>query len=203
LIPAILSGGAVLKADITFGDPPTFSVNMAIFAPTGQSFTADGAALKSIGMWTSTCNCPNDPPVQFQLNLLSGGGTSGALVATPTAVAPIGLFGFLDFDFSGVRLTVGQTYTAMMSQMSASPPTSAGTPTFGVMNVYAGGNAFVSGQPRRDLDFPLPVLDLPATAQALQYAAKFVCGQSSQKERAIAASGTYFTVINLHNPTEK
>lgn len=96
LISVFLSAGAACQADITFGDPPTFGVNMAIFAPTGQSFTADGAALKSIGMWTGTCNCPNDPPVQFQLNLLSGGGTSGALVATRTAIAPIGLFGFLD-----------------------------------------------------------------------------------------------------------
>ena len=202
LIPAFLSAGVACRADITIGDPPGFAVNIATFAPTGQSFTADGAALKSIGMWTTTCNCPNDPPVQFQLKLLSGAGTSGALVATRTATAPIGLFGFLDFDFTGVSLVVGQTYTAMMSQISG-PPTSPYTLIYGVTNVYPGGMAFWQGQPRPDLDFSLRVVDLPATAPALQYAAKFLCGQSSQKERAIAAAGTYFTVINLHNPAEK
>lgn len=201
-IPVFLIAATACRADITVGDPPTFSVNMAIFAPTGQSFTADASALKSIGMWTSTCNCPNDPPVQFELKLLSGAGTSGSLVAARTATAPIALYGFLDFDFTGVNLTVGQTYTAMLSQISASPPSSTGTPIFGVTNAYPGGIAFLNGQPRPDLDFSLRVRDLP-TAPALQYAAKFLCGQAGEEDRAMAAAGTYFTVINLHNPAEK
>ena len=147
LIPAFLSAGVACRADITIGDPPGFAVNIATFAPTGQSFTADGAALKSIGMWTTTCNCPNDPPVQFQLKLLSGAGTSGALVATRTATAPIGLFGFLDFDFTGVSLVVGQTYTAMMSQISG-PPTSH-TPLFMASRTFI-PEEWLSGRDNRD-----------------------------------------------------
>src|SRR5713101_4531336 len=135
-----------------------FTFNMTTFAPTGQSFTADSANLKSIGMWTGTCNCPNDPPIQFQLALLSGSGTSGTPVAVRTATAPFGLFGFLDFDFTGTTLTVGQTYTAVMTQMSLNPPFSTGTSIDGTTNVYSGGIAFISGQARPDADFYLRVL---------------------------------------------
>jgi hypothetical protein len=42
---------------------------------------------------------------------------------------------------------------------------------------------------------------------ALQYAAKFVCGRPDEDEaehgRGMAAEGTYFTVVNVHNPGEK
>ena len=40
------------------------------------------------------------------------------------------------------------------------------------------------------------------TLQVRQYAAKFVCGKASDQEMAqfLAAPGTYFTVINVHNP---
>src|SRR5216683_7969570 len=102
-----------------------FTFNMTTFAPTGQSFTADSANLKSIGMWTGTCNCPNNPPIQFQLALLNGSGTSGTPVAVRTATASIGLTGFLDFDFNGTTLTVGQAYTAVMSQIPPSLPSQA------------------------------------------------------------------------------
>src|SRR5207249_8599854 len=49
--------------------------------------------LLSIGMWTDTCNCPNDPLIQFQLALVNSSGTSGTPVATRTATAPNGLSG--------------------------------------------------------------------------------------------------------------
>src|SRR4029077_4680541 len=41
--------------------------------------------------------------------------------------------------------------------------------------------------------------------QVRQYAAKFVCGKASDAETAafLAAPGSYFTAINVHNPLRK
>jgi hypothetical protein len=157
-----------------------FSVNIKFFAPTGQSFTADGANLVSIGMWTDTCNCPNDPPIQFQLTLLNGSGTSGTLVATRTATAPIGLSGFLDFDFTGTTLAVGQTYTAVMTQISLTPPDQTGTDIAGTSNVYSGGIGFISGQASPGLDFFLRVRSAPASAQPTVSSISPVSGNQGQ-----------------------
>ena len=38
--------------------------------------------------------------------------------------------------------------------------------------------------------------------RALQYAAKFVCGEA-ERGNSLVANGRYFTVVNVHNPTEK
>jgi hypothetical protein len=66
--------------------------------------------------------------------------------------------------------------------------------------------AFISGQPRPDLDFSLRVRSFPSIP-ALQYAAKFLCGQPKGEEgehgKGNVASGTYFTMINVHNPGEQ
>jgi hypothetical protein len=160
---------AACHGDIIIAPPngeAGFSLNLVIFAPTGQSFTADSADLNSIGMWTSTCNCPNDPPIQFQLTLLNGSGTSGTPVATRTATAAVSLFGFLDFDFSGTILSVGQTYTVVMSQISPSPPSQGvGSQLYNTTDVYSGGIAFVSGQARPGLDFFLRVISSGGTSQ--------------------------------------
>jgi hypothetical protein len=43
-------------------------------------------------------------------------------------------------------------------------------------------------------------LDLTSKVLAFQYAAKFVCGRSAGD---VAAPGTYFTAINVHNPTDR
>jgi hypothetical protein len=91
-----------------------WGVNMDSFAPLGQSFTAVSDHVRFIGMWFSTS--PNIPPVRFQLTLLEGAGFSGATVDARYATAPAGLYGFLYFDFSGTKLTVGSKYTALIVQ---------------------------------------------------------------------------------------
>jgi hypothetical protein len=205
LLVVFLAAGRPCRADIVIGTPPNAAFNIQIFTPTGQSFTADRSAIKSIGMSVSVCNCP--PLMKFQLTLLNGSGTSGATVATRTATAPIGLFGFLDFDFTGVTLTVGQKYTAVMTQISPNPPNSTGISINGVSpNTYSGGVAFLSGLANPDVELSLRVVDEPLAASALQYSAKFLCGQTDEEEaehgKGMAAYGMYFTVVNLHNPSE-
>jgi hypothetical protein len=76
LLAVLLTAMSHCRADIILGGPPSFGVNIALFAPTGQSFIADRSVLKSIGMWTTSCNCPGQPLEQFQLRLLNGSGTS-------------------------------------------------------------------------------------------------------------------------------
>lgn len=206
LLVALFAAGQPCRADIVIGASSNTAFNIQIFAPTAQSFTADRSAIKSIGMSVSVCNCP--PLMQFQLTLLSGSGTTGATVATRTATAPIALFGFLDFDFTGVTLTVGQQYTAVMTLISPLPPNSGGISINGVSpNPYSGGTAFLSGVPNTGLALSLRVIDEPLSAGALQYSAKFLCGQTNEEEaehgNGMAAYGMYFTVVNIHNPSEK
>jgi hypothetical protein len=167
----LLCSVTVCYADVII-DPASnpfssFSVNGQLFTPTGQSFTADVSDITWIGMFTSICGCDGQgfTPIQFQLSLLNGAGTSGTLVATRTAVAPWGLDGFLYFDFSGTSLTVGNSYTAVFTQLNASPPEMGGASIAGTTDVYSGGEAFEGargsggpGMPRPDLDFYLRVL---------------------------------------------
>ena len=42
----------------------------------------------------------------------------------------------------------------------------------------------------------------PAHAQMRQYAAKFICGKATDAQTGtfLAAPGSYFTVVNIHNP---
>jgi hypothetical protein len=122
-----------------------WGVNMDSFAPLGQSFTAVSDHVRFIGMWFSTS--PNIPPVRFQLTLLEGAGFSGATVDARYATAPAGLYGFLYFDFSGTKLTVGSKYTALIVQDPPVNPTDSSEllGLEGPPNVYPGGTAFISG----------------------------------------------------------
>ena len=138
----------------------SFGVNPLFFEPLGQSFTAVTANIRWIGMLIGNCS----PPTQFQLTLLEGSGTSGIVLATRTATAASGFFGFLYFDFSGTTLTVGNAYTAVLSQISPNPPTCAGTGVHGTSDVYSGGTAFSLGQPI-DADLYLRVLTAIFDAQ--------------------------------------
>lgn len=49
-------------------------------------------------------------------------------------------------------------------------------------------------------DNDCPVVELPLPGPFFQYAVKFVCGKPGAR---IVAPGTYFTAINVHNPTEQ
>jgi hypothetical protein len=139
-----------------------WGINMSIFAPTGQSFTAVSHHIRFIGLYVSTS--PNIPPVQFQLNLLEGAGVSGSAVGTRYATAPAGFYGFLYFDFSGTKLTVGNVYTAVIAQ---DPPVDAqnGSELLGTGDVYPGGTAFSSGTADPSMDCYFRVLHVIYTAQ--------------------------------------
>jgi hypothetical protein len=153
---------AEINIDPTLDFGSEWGVNMTIFAPLGQSFTAGSDHIRFIGMYVSTS--PNIPPVQFQLRLLEGDGTSGPLLATRYATASPGLFGFLYFGFSGTKLTIGNVYTAVIAQ---DPPVNAtnSSELLGTSNVYPGGTAFSSGTANNNLDCYFRVLCVIYTAQ--------------------------------------
>ncbi len=124
-------------------------MNGVIFAPIGQSFTADVSDITWIGMFTSTCSCDGlgYTPIEFQLNLLNGDGVGGSLVSSETAIAPWGLDGFIYFDFTGTDLVVGNPYTVVISQLTPNPPPmgGGGASIDGTTNVYSGGEAYCGG----------------------------------------------------------
>jgi hypothetical protein len=169
--------GLLAAATTCFADvfiDPTSSVsglNDELYAPIGQSFTANVSAITWIGMFTSICGCAGDgyAPVEFQLDLLSGSGESGPIIATETADAPWGLDGFLYFDFSGTDLVVGDTYTAVLFQITPSPPPmGSGASIYEGVDDYSGGEAFWGSpysigpaEPQPGHDFLLQVLSTP------------------------------------------
>jgi hypothetical protein len=138
----------------------------------GQSFTANVSDITWIGMFTSICGCEGQgfAPVEFQMNLLNGSGMSGSIVATETAIAPWGLYGFVYFDFTGTSLIDGDSYTAVISQISPNPPPmgGGGAMVYEGASDYSGGEAYwgspysagpPQGQPGND--FYLQVLSTP------------------------------------------
>ncbi len=140
----------------------SWGINMDLFAPVGQSFTAVSHHVRFIGLFFGTS--PIIPPVQFKMTLLEDAGFSGAVVATRSATAAPGLYGFLYFDFSGTKLTVGKAYTAAVAQ---DPPVSAQNSSMimGTSNVYQGGTSFSSGAADPNTDCYLRVLHTIYTAQ--------------------------------------
>lgn len=162
------------RADIIIG--PTSSgtgLNSALYGPVGQSFTADVSDITSVGMFTSICGCAGDgyTPIEFQMSLLDGAGVNGPVVASETAVGAWGLYGFVFFNFTGTDLTVGDTYTAVFSQITPDPAPmgDGGALVYGSnSNVYSGGEAFWGSpysigpdQPQPNSDFFLQVLSTP------------------------------------------
>jgi hypothetical protein len=123
-----------------------FDLAIAAFDPIGQSFVAVDSLLGSIAFAFSDINpgSPNDP---ITMSLYQGAGFGGLLVNSvaqtlpavlPTTSAPPV---FIDFDFSGTPLVIGQTYTAAV--------TTSNSFKVGVVYLasdgYAGGRLFHSG----------------------------------------------------------
>ena len=165
---------SVARADILI-DPIYNNLggqNMAFFAPNGQSFTADASDITWIGMFIGTCNYGGMgyTPMGFELDVFNGAGTDGTLVSSATTLAPWGLLDFLYFDFTGTDLVVGNTYTAVISQIIPMPYYPYGTPLYLEQDdVYSGGMAFWGnfltggpGVPHPEADFYLRVLSTEA-----------------------------------------
>lgn len=113
-----------------------FAVNF--YEPIGQSFVAVDPLLVSIGFKFAQMN-PGFPQQPVRVDLYSGFGTGGTLIASRTESfnAPIASAEYHDFDFSGVSLAVGQQYSAAISIVGDSP-------NLGVFATTA--NGYIHGQ---------------------------------------------------------
>lgn len=116
------------------------------FFQLGQSFTAADEDLLSIGFLMSVPNAAN-ANADFTIKLFEGEGMGGTLLATRNGTAPFDLpagFGdaeFVDFDFSGVSLTLGQQYTALVTSTSTRLGVSVDR-----ADSYASGQAYLGGR---------------------------------------------------------
>jgi hypothetical protein len=132
--------GAAAHAGTILNDTATSQVQVEYFGPIGQSFTAIDDQLVSIGFKLGTLNqgFPNDP---VTVDLYSGTGTGGTLLASDTLTLPASLdyTAFTNFDFSGTTLTVGGIYSAVVSIDGSSPHTGIG---LSLTDTYSGGTAF-------------------------------------------------------------
>ena len=114
--------------------------------PIGQSFVASDPLLTSFGFQFAVANSSQtDASVIF--SLLSGADLTGPLITTRSAVLS-GLSGrtpvFYDFDLTGTALTVGQSYTAVVSAASTRLALIFG-PNLGISGVPASGDAYAAG----------------------------------------------------------
>lgn len=175
MILGILSFGCltVLQADIII-DPDlnpnqSGSVNPEILGPVGQSFIANVSDITWIGMYTDLgCTCFDDYPIEFQLDLLNGSGLSGSLVASETAFGTPDTIGYTYFDFSGTSLTVGDSYTAVLLELTPPPPGNLGIGVEFTSNVYSGGEAFGDGTADPNFDYYLRVLSTQTIPPVLE-----------------------------------
>lgn len=107
-----------------------FDASIEAFGPIGQTFVAIDPNLVSIGFAYSDLNPtePNDPITvslySGDAGLDSGGAVEGTLIASQSVTLPLVLPtaedtpSIIDTDFSGVHLTVGDAYTAVVSATS-------------------------------------------------------------------------------------
>lgn len=149
-----LSATAANAADIvvTSGSGQR-SLGIDAHDPLGQIFTATDSSLLSFGFQLQTLNSgqQNSP---ITLTLLTGAGFNGSVVATRT-LTPLGIPTtrtptWVDFDFTGTPLQVGQAYTALLSGSSNryglvyGPDISLNTGAAIGPDAYAGGSIIAS-----------------------------------------------------------
>lgn len=129
------------------------------FGPAGQSFVAEDSAIKfAFNYFAGNPSFPNDP---LQLSLLSGAGLGGPVLATQMFSLVAGFSGFYDVDFSSLALTVGQTYTAVISTPSGSPAWAVNVASLD----YAGGTKYLT-VPITNVRDDLQFLVTPVALQA-------------------------------------
>jgi hypothetical protein len=109
------AGGAA-QAGTILQDGGVFDAAIAAFDPIGQSFKAIDTDLLTIGLAFSDINpgLTNDP---ITISLFAGTGFGGTLLDSQSVTLPAVLPStfatpvFIDFDFSGNTLVIGDTYT--------------------------------------------------------------------------------------------
>jgi hypothetical protein len=168
-----LTSGA-MQAGVIVIDQPSENGTMQIqvSSPFGQSFTAVSSSIESIGVGLVNMNV-NSPDWladhDVTLNLYSGSGFSGTLLASSTVdVAAsigdlLGAEGLITFGLGTVPVTAGGVYSFALTDAE---------PRFGAMvdyhDPYAEGRAFFGpsfpwGGSDRDLEFNVSAVPEPAT----------------------------------------
>jgi hypothetical protein len=156
LAVALLGRATIAHAqNISNPGPSGLLRQIQVYSPLGQSFTAVSGSLLSIGFAFDPINS-SFGNVPVTVNLLSGSGTGGALVASRT-INPLSNNGSFDAstlsfaDFTGTSLSVGATYTAVLATTN---------PYWGVFrtdDTYAGGTSFFNDTESPDADLVFQV----------------------------------------------
>jgi hypothetical protein len=119
---AALSGGAASADTIEVVSGQQRSFQLAAFGPTGQSFVAIDSNLTSFGFQFNALN-PGSVNLPFTFTLREGAGFGGAVVSTIDFTLPTSIDSrtptWFDFDVTGTDVTIGNTYTAILSSSSA------------------------------------------------------------------------------------
>ena len=93
------------------------SLGFSFNNPIGQSFTVEDPRIQSIGFSLFDVN---EFLGEFEITvaLRDGVGFAGPEIGSVAVQIPDGFIGFVDFDFSGVDLVVGDVVTAVVSSLS-------------------------------------------------------------------------------------
>jgi hypothetical protein len=164
------------SAGVILNSAGQFDRSISARDPIGQSFTAEDPLLGKIAFAFSDINpgFPNDP---VTMTLYTGTGFGGSVVKAVTQTLPDPLPStaaapqFIDFDFTGAALTVGNIYTVAVTT-SSSPKIAV---VYDSQDHYNGGiyiDAVDGQQPTFELNFrvtpgvPEPATLLPSLAGA-------------------------------------
>lgn len=127
--------------------------------PLGQTFTADAPSLVSAGFWFEDYGQVGH--TSFTYDLLAGGGTNGPLLASSTISLPYGFSGLATATFDSVPLTVGQTYTLLITETDIHWIVSLVQTDLPGMPDYTGGDAILNGLIRSDIDLCFQIQTVP------------------------------------------
>jgi len=133
----------------------------------GQSFTAQDAAIQSIGFGVITANA-GSPFGGLTVKLFAGEGFGGSLLASaivnPAATTSLGAW--TDADFSAVNFIVGEHYTFQVLSADNSAYWAVQDYTRGPLDTYAGGSLYLNGaaSPGDDMRFRVTPVTTPVGA---------------------------------------
>ena len=146
-----MSANALLLAQ----DSQTGSLQVAAYAPLGQSFNATDADVGSVGLYIQDYNQYfNDPTLSMALFSGAGDFSAGAMLASAEFTLVTNFTGYLDLDVSSVAFVAGSDYTIGIFNDTAQ---------WGVDidwngNPYAGGSAWNRGSADVNADLRFRVL---------------------------------------------